>query len=140
MAQTISDVMTPDPITVSADTPIAEVARQMRDNDVGAILVTDGGSVSGIVTDRDITVRAVADGRDASSTQVSDVATMDVTTLSASGTVDDAVRTMQGSDVRRLPVVDDGGRPVGIVSLGDISIEKDAGSALADISSAPPNN
>jgi len=140
MAQTISDVMTPDPIAVSADTPIAEVARQMRDNDVGAILVTDGGSVSGIVTDRDITVRAVADGRDASSTQVSDVATMDVTTLSASGTVDDAVRTMQGSDVRRLPVVDDGGRPVGIVSLGDISIEKDAGSALADISSAPPNN
>ena len=137
--QSIQEVMTPDPFTVSASTPVLEVASTMRQGDVGAVIVLDDtGQVLGIVTDRDITVRAVAEGRDPTTTTVGEVCSQDLTTLSPTDTVQDAVQLMRERAVRRLPVVE-GGVPVGIVSIGDLAIEREPQSALADISAAPPN-
>jgi CBS domain-containing protein len=140
MAQSIKDVMTPNPQTVAADATLADAAREMKQDDVGAVLVRDNGSVSGILTDRDIVVRAIAEGRDPSSTKVSDVASRDVKTLTPDSSVEEAIKIVREQNVRRIPVVDDNGNPKGIVSIGDLAIERDTGSALADISSEPPNN
>jgi CBS domain-containing protein len=139
VAQSIREVMTADPRTIDTGATLVDAAREMRDGDVGALIVVDGGSVAGIVTDRDIVVRAIADGRDPGSTRVTDVATMSPVTLTVDQTVEDAIRVMREQDVRRIPVVQDG-RPAGIVSLGDLAIERDTDSALADIASEPPNN
>jgi CBS domain-containing protein len=139
MGQSIQEVMTPDPHTVTADASIEEAAREMRNDDVGAVLVEDNGNVSGILTDRDIVVRAVAEGRDPSSTKVGELASRDVKTLTPDSSVEDAIRIVRQENVRRIPVVQDG-RPAGIVSIGDLAIERDSDSALADISSEPPNN
>lgn len=139
MAQSIREVMTADPRTIDAGATLVDAAREMRDGDVGALIVVDGGSVAGIVTDRDIVVRAIADGRDPGATRVRDVATMNPVTLTVDQTVEDAIRVMREQDVRRIPIVQDG-RPAGIVSLGDLAIERDTDSALADIASEPPNN
>jgi CBS domain-containing protein len=138
MAQKVNEVMTSDPITVEANTPIAQVARKMREGDTGAILVEENGTLAGIVTDRDIVVRAIADGRDPE-TPVGEIATRDARTVTPDSDVDEAIRIVREDDVRRVPVVQDG-RPVGIVSIGDLAIERDADSALADMSSSAPNN
>jgi len=139
MAQSIREVMTPDPHTVRADATLQDAAREMQQDDIGAVLVEDNGSVAGILTDRDIVVRAIAAGRDPSSTKVADVATRDVKTLTPDSNVEDAIRIVREQNVRRIPVVQDG-RPAGIVSIGDLAIERDPDSALADISSEPGNN
>ena len=140
MGQSIREVMTPNPHTVAADATLQDAAREMQQDDIGAVLVRDNGSVSGILTDRDIVVRAIAEGRDPSSTKVSDVATRDVKTLTPDSTIEDAIRIVREQNVRRIPVVDDSGNPAGIVSIGDLAIDRDTDSALADISSEPPNN
>jgi CBS domain-containing protein len=138
MAQSVRDVMTPNPRTVSADTTLDDAAREMSQDDIGAVLVKENGSV-GILTDRDIVVRAVAEHKDPSATKVSDVATHDVASLTPDQTVDDAIKIVREKNVRRIPVLD-GDKPVGIVSIGDLAIERDTDSALADISSEPANN
>jgi CBS domain-containing protein len=138
MAQSVRDVMTPNPRTVSADTTLDDAAREMSQDDIGAVLVKENGSV-GILTDRDIVVRAVAEHKDPSATKVSDVATHDVASLTPDQSVDDAIRIVREKNVRRIPVLD-GDKPVGIVSIGDLAIERDTDSALADISSEPANN
>lgn len=139
MAQNIRDVMTSDPRTVKSNDTVIDAARAMREEDFGAAIVLDNGSIRGLLTDRDIVVRAVAEGRDPSQTKVGDIASEDVTTLTADQGVGDAVRLMRDKHVRRLPVVE-GGKPVGIVSLGDLAVERDPDSVLADISAAPPND
>lgn len=136
MGKSIRDVMTADPRTVKSDAPIAEAAKAMKEADAGAVVVQDNGAPTGIITDRDIAIRAVAEGRD-SDTPVSEVATTDVTALSADDSIEDAVKLMREKDIRRLPVVDDD-KTVGIVSLGDLARAEDESSVLADISSAPP--
>ena len=138
MPQSIREVMTPDPRTVEPGATLQDAARRMSEDDIGAVLVEDRGSVAGILTDRDIVVRAVAEGRDPASTRVSDVASRDVTALTVDQTVEDAIKIVREENVRRIPVVQDG-RPAGILSIGDLAIERDAGSALADISSEPAN-
>ncbi len=140
MGQSIRDVMSPNPQTVPADATLQDAAREMKQDDVGAVLVRDNGTVSGILTDRDIVVRGIAEGRDPSSTKVGDVASRDVKTLTPDSTVEDAIRIVREQNVRRIPVVDDSGKPAGIVSIGDLAVERDTDSALADISSEPPNN
>jgi CBS domain-containing protein len=139
MARTVNEVMTHDPRTVAPSDTLADAARIMRDDDVGDVLVVENGRLAGIITDRDIVVRAVADGRDPSSVTVGDVMTRDPQTLTPDQSEDDAVRLMREWDVRRAPVVQDG-RPVGIVSLGDVAVDRDTDSVLADISAASPNN
>ena len=139
MAQSIRDLMTAHPQTVQADATLRDAAQEMKEDDIGAVLVEDNGSVAGILTDRDIVVRAIAEGRDPSSTTVADVATRDVKALTPDSSVEDAIRIVGEHNVHRIPVVEDG-RPAGIVSIGDLAIERDTDSALADISSEPSNN
>jgi CBS domain-containing protein len=138
MTRTVEEVMTRDPRTVNADDAIVEAARIMRDSDIGDAVVMDGGQVNGIVTDRDIVVRGVAEGRDPGSTPVSEVCTTGVETIDPSASVDDALRLMREHDIRRLPVTKNG-RPVGILSLGDLAVEREPESTLADISAASPD-
>ncbi len=139
MAQSIRDVMTTNPECVSGDTTVADAAKLMRDKDFGGILSMDGDEVSGFLTDRDIAVRVVAEGKDPTSTTVSDVATTDLHTLSPDDTVEDAIKLVREHNVRRVPVCE-GAKPVGIVSIGDLALERDERSALADLSAAAPNN
>jgi CBS domain-containing protein len=138
VAKTIQDVMTTDPITLQASDTVRDAAQAMREADVGDVIVLQGDKVCGILTDRDIVVRAVADGRDPASVKVADVCSPELTCVSAGDSVDDAIRIMRDMSIRRLPVVD-GGRAVGIVTIGDLAVDRDPGSALADISAAPPN-
>jgi CBS domain-containing protein len=134
----ISDVMTPDPITLDIGEPIIAAARAMKDRDVGGVVVEENGKVRGIVTDRDIVVRAVAEGRGPEDARLGDVCSGELTSIAPDADVSDAVRLMREKSVRRLPVLSDD-RPVGIVSLGDLAMEQDFGSVLGEISSAPGN-
>jgi CBS domain-containing protein len=131
--------MTRDPRTVSPSDSIVDAARVMNEADIGDVIVAEGDEIQCIVTDRDIVVRAIAEGRDPQSTSVSDVCTPSLETIEPSASVDDALRKMREADIRRLPVVEDG-RPVGIVSLGDLAVEREPDSTLADISAASPDN
>jgi CBS domain-containing protein len=131
--------MTPDPVSLGPDGTATEAATQMRDQDTGAILVVEGDDLTGIVTDRDIVVRAVAEGIDPDDCRIGDICTRDPESLSPDQPVEEAIRILRDSKVRRVPVVEDG-RPVGVLSIGDLAIERDTDSALADISSAPANN
>lgn len=139
MTQTVKDVMTTDPLTASPGTTVADAARLMKKHDVGAIVVEEDGEVRGIVTDRDIVVRAVAEQKPPDSTRVADVVSGDVHTVSPDEPLERAIEQMRRRSVRRLPVVE-GGKAVGILSLGDLAIERDESSALADISAAPSNS
>ena len=138
MAQTVRDVMTAKPVALQAGTTLTEAARAMRTHNVGTVILLKDDQIVGIATDRDIVIRGVADGRDPNQTTLSQVASEQLTTVAPHTSVPEAVELMRGAAVRRLPVVEDG-RPVGIVSLGDLAMERDPGSALADISSAEPN-
>jgi CBS domain-containing protein len=131
--------MTPDPVVVEADATLEEAARAMAENDIGAEIVIDGDRVAGIVTDRDIVVRAVAEGRIPGETPVREVCTTDIVTVEPDARVDEVIRMMRERDIRRVPVVE-GDEPVGIVTIGDLAVERDPDSTLGDISSAPPNN
>ena len=131
--------MTTNTRTVNVDDTVQDAATVMRDNDIGDVIVVEDGQVSGILTDRDIVVRAVAEGRDASSTEVREICTTGIEAIEPDASVDDALRTMREHDIRRLPVVKNG-RPVGIVSLGDLAVEREPDSTLADISAAAPDN
>ena len=138
MGRTVEEIMTRHPRTVNADDPVIDAARIMRDSDIGDAVVMDGGQVTGIVTDRDIVVRGVAEGIDAESTSVSDVCTTGVETIEPDASVDEALSRMREKDIRRLPVAKNG-RPVGIISLGDLAVEREPDSTLADISAASPD-
>jgi CBS domain-containing protein len=101
-------------------------------------VVLDDGKVCGIVTDRDIVVRGIADGRDPRSTTVGDVCSRDLTTVAPDDQIAAAVRLLRDKAIRRLPVVE-AGRAVGILSIGDVAIEQERDSPLAAVSAAPPN-
>jgi CBS domain-containing protein len=139
MAERIRDVMTTNPQTLPESTVVREAAEAMRANDIGDVVVADdNGNLSGILTDRDIVVRVVAEGRDPRATRVGDIASRDLTAVSPDDPVERAVQLMRDRAIRRLPVVEKN-KVVGIVSIGDLALERDPDSALADISAAPPN-
>ncbi|MBT2482374.1 CBS domain-containing protein [Streptomyces sp. ISL-94] len=138
MTQTIRDIMTRDPVTVGALTSVHEAARRMRDADIGDVLVTDDGRLRGLVTDRDLVVRALADGKDPDQTTVAEVCSEDLVIIDADDDVDRAVDLMRERALRRLPVIE-GDELVGVVALGDLALDRDPTSALADISAAEPN-
>ena len=139
MAQAVRDVMTTDLETCPTDTPIEQVARTMRDRDIGDVLVTEGDRLRGIVTDRDLVVRCLAEKADPSTTTVGGAVSGDLVVVTPDMPVEEAIRLMAEHSVRRLPVVEDG-RPVGILTMGDLAMERDPSSVLADVSAAPPNN
>jgi CBS domain-containing protein len=135
---TVLDVMSPKPLALTRDRTAAEAARLMRDSDVGDVLVTESGRLCGIVTDRDLVVRCIADGRDPETTTLDEICSKVLTTLSPDSELDEAIDMMRAKAVRRLPVVD-GRRPVGIVSIGDLAVAFGRESLLGEISAAPPN-
>lgn len=135
--QTVADVMTPSPTTVDAAEPLEAAARLMATEDVGALVVTSGNAAVGVVTDRDLVVRGLAEGLGLDAT-VQQVASEKVVTVGHTDPVETAVEVMRAAAVRRVPVLD-GDVLVGIVSIGDLAVERDPASALADISDAEPN-
>jgi CBS domain-containing protein len=139
MAQKVREVMTPSPMSLRSSEPLTEAAKMMRDHGVGSILVVDDGELQGLVTDRDIVVRAVADEQDPASTPIGEVCSSeDLMVVGPDDDADMAVMQMREKAVRRIPVVDDG-VAIGIISIGDMAIQRDEKSALADISAQPPN-
>jgi len=117
---TLRDIMTPGPVNVDGQATLKEVATLMLEQDIGAVLVMDGDQPTGIITDRDIVIRAVAYGHDYG-TAVTDYTTGNVFTLEADTSVEDAAEQMGRQQVRRIPVTENG-KVVGIVSLGDLAV------------------
>ena len=134
----ITELMTPNPVCVDAATTVADAARRMRDDDIGDVLVMDGGRVCGILTDRDIVIRAIAAGGDPHAVTAGDVCSRGLVTIAPTDSLESAQRLMRDHALRRLPVVDDG-RPVGVLTMGDVAIDRDPSSALANLAGAPPN-
>ncbi|QOV34349.1 CBS domain-containing protein [Streptomyces ferrugineus] len=138
MAEFVRDVMTAGVVAVRPDASLVEAAQLMRAQDIGDVVVADGQDVLGVLTDRDITVRAVADGVDPLTVSARSVCTRDPVVIGPGERLSVAVSLMREHAVRRLPVVEDG-LPVGVVSLGDLAEARDPGSALAEISRAVPD-
>lgn len=140
MPERVSELMTRDPVAMTNEATVQDAAVAMRDRDIGDVVVTKtDGSVCGIVTDRDIVVRAVADGADPAAMTLEAVCSHELISVSPDDPVAAAVKAMENHAIRRLPVMDND-TLVGIVSIGDLAVERDPNSALADISAAPPNN
>jgi CBS domain-containing protein len=138
MGQQVKDVMTAGPVVLGKDAPLMEAARLMRDKGIGDVIVVEGESAEGIVTDRDLVIRGVAEGADPSTTRLGQIISSELVAVAPDDPVERAIKLMRERAVRRLPVVE-GGKPVGIVSIGDLAVERDADSVLADISEEPPN-
>lgn len=136
MAQTTREIMTRNPKTLEADSTVTEAARVMRDEDIGNILVRREEQLLGILTDRDLVVRCMADGGDPSKRRVGGLCTQDLVTVNADDSVDSAIEAVRSHAVRRIPVLENG-KPVGIVSLGDLARDRDPNSALGMVSDAP---
>jgi CBS domain-containing protein len=139
MAQTVRDVMTEDVVTLPRTAPLRDAARRMKEADIGDVIVMDDGSMCGVVTDRDIVVRAIAEGKDPDSAKLEEICSHEVVSVRPDDPVDRAVQLMRQRAIRRLPVVE-GDKPIGIISIGDLAIELDEHSGLADISAAESNN
>ena len=138
MARLVREAMTAEPVCLSSNTTLIDAALQMREDDIGDVLVTEQDRILGVLTDRDIVVRGLAAGKDPARTTVGEIGSGRLVTVGPDDPVGRAVELMREHAVRRLPVCQDG-RPVGIVCLGDLAVEQDPGSALADISAAPAN-
>jgi CBS domain-containing protein len=139
MLTRIRDLMTPAPISLPVTAPMRTAATMMRDAAIGDVLVVDGDRLIGIVTDRDLVTRGLAQGADPDTTPVADVATSAPVTVALDDDPRVAVHLMRKHGIRRIPVIADG-TPVGVITLGDLAVDRDSSSALADISVQTPNN
>jgi CBS domain-containing protein len=140
MPEKIQDIMTRTVETVPQNATVGEVARVMRDRAIGDVLVTDdSGELCGILTDRDLVIRVLAEDRNPDQVRVGEICTAHAVTLDPAATVEKAIELMRANAIRRIPVVENN-RAIGIVSIGDLAKEKDPRSALGEISSAAPNN
>jgi CBS domain-containing protein len=117
----IRDLMTDNPRTIDAEQPVAYAAKMMRDEDVGLAPIVQGDTLVGTLTDRDIAIRVVAEGRDPESTTVREVASTDLVTIDPEQSLDEALRLMAQHQVRRLPVVEEDGRLVGVLAQADVA-------------------
>lgn len=136
----VRDVMTANPITCLPTATIDQAAQLMRDRGIGDVLVQDQAGLIGIVTDRDLVVRAIAPGFDPAEVAVGDVCTTDVQCVGLDASIRSVVELMRDSAVRRVPVVDDQQRAIGIIAIGDLAAWQDRGSVLGGISASAPNN
>jgi CBS domain-containing protein len=125
MAHNIRDVMTSNPCTIDADKSVAYAAKMMREEDIGVAPIVEGDRLVGMLTDRDITVRVVADGKDPEQVRVKEVASSQLVIVNPQQDLDEALRIMAKHQIRRLPVVEEGGRLVGVVAQADIAREGD---------------
>jgi CBS domain-containing protein len=135
----IQDLMTPDLKALEATASVRAAAELMRESDIGDVVVLENNRLCGIVTDRDIVVRVLAEGNDPGMVTVGEICSRELTTVPPTASIDDAVRLIRQKAIRRLPVVEDNGEILGIISIGDIAVAKDRESALADVSAAPAN-
>ena len=139
--QTVRDLMTAEPIVLDASATVSDAARQMKDNDVGDVLVRRNGKLCGIVTDRDIVVRALAESESKSNPgkrKLSEICSDDLECVAPDAEIADAIERMEARAIRRIAVVENG-QPLGIVSLGDLAVARDRNSLLGKISAAPPS-
>jgi CBS domain-containing protein len=137
--QMVRDVMTPRVVTLPTGTSLADAARTMREEDIGDIVVADDAGLAGLVTDRDIVVRAVAERLDPAGTTIGEILTQDLVTVRPDDSVQSAALLMRDHAVRRVVVCDEQERLVGILSIGDLAEEIDPESVLGGISRAEPN-
>ena len=137
MAKTVREVMTSNPCSIDADKSVAYAAKMMRDEDVGIAPIVEGERLVGVLTDRDIAVRVVAEGRDPEQVKVTEVASRDLVTLDPQQDLDEALRLMARHQVRRLPVVEEDGRLAGVIAQADVAKEagdKRTGEVIEQIS------
>jgi CBS domain-containing protein len=133
----IRELMTVAPVVVAPGEPVCEAAKAMRKHGIGAVLVEDEGKLTGLLTDRDIIVRVLAQGRDPRQVPAGEVASEDIVVVSPDDDTEEVARLMAQRAVRRVPVVEDGAA-IGVVSLGDLELVRQDRSPLADVSAAPP--
>lgn len=126
MGKSVRDAMTSNPCAIDADKPVAYAAKMMKDEDVGLAPVVQGDRLVGTVTDRDIVTRVIAEGRDPGSTSVREIASTDLVTVDPQQGLDEALSLMAEHQVRRLPVVEEGGRLVGVVAQADVAEHADS--------------
>jgi CBS domain-containing protein len=140
MATKVRDVMTGRPFTVSPDTLISEVAEVMEREDIGSVPVLEGDQLAGMITDRDIVVRAIAKGKDPRGMPVREAWTREVLAVREDDDLSDAMKAMASYQVRRMPVVDDDNRLVGVIAQADVALEakeKAIGEMVEEISKEP---
>lgn len=121
MAKSVRELMTRNPCSIDSDKSVAYAAKMLRDEDVGLAPIVEGDRLVGTVTDRDITIRVVAEGKDPESTKVKDIASINLVTVDPRQDLDEALKLMAKHQVRRLPVTEEGGRLVGLVAQADIA-------------------
>lgn len=138
MVNTVREIMTGDPVCLDPGASLCEAAERMAERNVGDVLVVSGGGLRGIVTDRDIVIRALARHLDPEQITIGDIISGDVATVEPDDSIEYAIDLMRERAVRRLPVCM-GDEPIGVLSIGDLAESRDPSSALADISTAPPN-
>ena len=140
MGTKVHDVMTDSPRCVTPETSVSDAAVLMESEDVGSLPILDGDHLAGVVTDRDIVIRAIAKGKDPRGMAVRDVASRELVTVQADDDLMDALQLMATRQVRRLPVVDENNRLVGILSQADVAVsakEKSVGEMVEEISKSP---
>jgi CBS domain-containing protein len=137
-ATTVREIMTRDVINMQVDTTLDEAARTMRERDIGNVVVAEDDRLVGLVTDRDIVVRAVAEGMDPTTTTLGAIASREIVAVQPEDTAQTAALLMRDQAIRRVLVVDEQGL-CGILSIGDLATEIDPDSVLGGISSAAPN-
>lgn len=125
MGKTIRDVMTSNPCTIDADKDVAYAAKMMKDENVGMAPIVEGDQLIGVLTDRDIAIKVVAEGKDPQTTKARDVASKDIVTVDPQQDLDEALRLMAQHQIRRVPVVEEDGKVVGIVAQADIALISD---------------
>ena len=139
MAKTVREVMTKKPVAFSADTPVLHAAKAMSERQIGSVVVMDKDRPLGIVTDRDITVRAIAKGSDPSKIRLAEICSTSIAAVRPDQSVDDAIKVMKSHDVKRVLVMDNM-RLEGIVSIGDLTAQGHGEDVQPDLSRGRPNN
>ena len=137
MAKSVQELMTRNPCSIDAGKSVAYAAKMLRDEDVGLAPIVEGDRLVGTVTDRDIAIRAVAEGKDPESTKVKDIASINLVTVDPRRDLGEALQLMAKHQVRRLPVIEEGGRLVGLLAQADIAKsagDKETGRVVEQIS------
>ena len=138
-ARTVRDVMTLDPVILETTATARDAAQQMRDHDIGDVIVAEG-TLRGIITDRDLTTRVLADDRDAGAVSLGDLLTDELHVVRPDDDLREAVALMRRHAVKRVPVIEEDDTPVGVLSMGDLALSLDEDSALADVTAARPDD
>jgi CBS domain-containing protein len=135
----LRDIMSPAPACMAPADTVSAAAKVMAERGVGTVVVLTDGQLRGLLTTRDITVRVLAENRDPQTTRIGEICSTDVAVLGPDDNVDQAAQLVRERAVRRIPVLRDG-VPVGVVSIGDLALEKAGSSALSGVQAACPDS